>query len=182
MVIAPAVVRADVAYGAGGLERSAEIRERERRHLVLELQLDGGVVERLHRLGELGEVVPLVVDLILVRVVSALGTEEDLALHAEGLVDADHLGDLEELVPEVRVGEDRGDHRIGLEHGRDVDRLLGRAARRGDGAAPCRRSRRKSIQAFRAMSADDEVNPFRTRIRFNWVGAAWIPSGRVRIP
>ena len=83
LVAAPAVVRADAAGVARFRERAAEVREREGRDLVLEAELHGREVEGRQRLREREEVVALVRDLVLVRVVAALRDEEDLALQVD---------------------------------------------------------------------------------------------------
>ena len=76
---APTVIGADAAGVARLLERPAEVGQRKRGDLALEAQLHRRVVEGEHGGRERREVVGLVGDLVLVRVVTALRDEEDLA-------------------------------------------------------------------------------------------------------
>ena len=83
-MVAPRVIGSDDAgAGAGRLQRAAEIRQRERRDLLVQPELDGRIVERLDRLADLREQARLRVDLVLVRVESAKLAEEDLARQPE---------------------------------------------------------------------------------------------------
>src|SRR5258707_9144557 len=78
MMVTPGVVAAGARAGLTG---AAKVRFGERRNLLRDSQLHGSVVESSHGRTDLGKKRILIVDLIVVRVETAEGYKEDLALH-----------------------------------------------------------------------------------------------------
>src|SRR5262249_24154841 len=114
MVGRPGMVRANCSAGAGWRKSSAEVRQCKRRDLILDAQLDGGVIEGAHRRVELGQKRRLRVDLTLMRVESADRREKDLAVHIDlcaGQIELDDLGDLLQLIA------DSGSRKDGVQSG-----------------------------------------------------------------
>src|SRR6185295_2110186 len=132
VMVAPGVIRSDVAARSGRLKRSPEVGEREGGHLTVQAELDGGVVERGDGLTHLHEQARLRSELILVRVEASELTEENLTVGSERgrrRVELDHLRNLLQLIAQCRVRKRRGQRHIGVERLADVDGLLRRAAR-----------------------------------------------------
>jgi hypothetical protein len=86
---------------AVGLEGAAELGGGEGRDGLIDQQFLGREIELLDGGAELSEQGVLVGELVGVGVEAADLTEEDLALDAEGLPDADDLGDCLELLAEL---------------------------------------------------------------------------------
>src|SRR4029453_6319260 len=78
MMIAPGMIGSHDCAGPGRLERSSEIRERDRGHILRYVHFNGGVVKRLHGISDLYQEIVLRCHLILVGIKAPQRAEEDL--------------------------------------------------------------------------------------------------------
>src|SRR5438045_2050986 len=89
VMIAPAMI----GSGPAGLKRAPEIGKREGGYLLVEAQLDGGRIERVHRLADLLEVILLLPGLPAMRIKCAKAAEEHLPADAQLRVETDQPRD-----------------------------------------------------------------------------------------